>query len=197
MSHLPTPESALHSVRNRLPSCIWIFPRCTSACGFRRISPRGAGFACLRGCGGTCCRTAPTLAFRPPLRPLTAVTPLSFRSGGGSAQSAHGRAAGCGALFRAGSIPVPRGSRDGHAAPAVLRRGHALLPVGIRLLRPTIAALARVGPLCRGPTCPGFLYRTRAPFTKSWIAPAAKPAETTESVPPSVLISSRSNAVSG
>src|SRR5207247_11185617 len=40
----------------------------------------------------------------------------------------------------------------------------------------------------------GLRYGTRAPSTKSWIAPAASPAGSTLSLPSSVLISSRSVA---
>jgi hypothetical protein len=45
--------------------------------------------------------------------------------------------------------------------------------------------------------CLCFGYRTSAPLSKSWIAPAASPAVTTESAPPSVLRSTRSSGASG
>src|SRR5439155_8872386 len=57
----------------------------------------------------------------------------------------------------------------------------------------------RVGaPGAEAPRFPfGFLYGTSTPSTKSWIAPAARPLESTVSVPARVLISRRSFAASG
>src|SRR5206468_3747520 len=54
------------------------------------------------------------------------------------------------------------------------------------------------GPPVRRPRDPfRFLYGTSTPSSKSWIAPAARPLESTVSVPARVLISRRSFAASG
>jgi hypothetical protein len=88
--------------------------------------------------------------------------------------------------------------RRGNSGSRNMNRPGAVRRVDRCVAGPTESSQHRhVGPRVRGPTCLRFPYWTSAPSTKSWIAPASSPAETTESAPPSVLMSIRSSAASG
>src|SRR6266511_2532120 len=104
--------------------------------------------------------------------------------------------------FRRRLAPSPRERPRSTAGPGA-KGAAALNSVIVRFMGVPFCEIRlqlQRGPLDGGPARPfrvRFLYGTSRPSTKSWIAPAARPSESTVSLPARVLISSRSFAASG